>query len=404
MRVAYLVNQYPHVSHSFIRREIRAVERCGQPVFRIALRGWDDKPRGLEDQGELTRTRYVLQGGGGRLVAAFLWALAKRPMRMLGALKLVWKIGRRADRPLAVHFIYLFEACLVIRWLEAERIEHLHTHFGTNATEIAMLAHELGGPPFSFTVHGPEEFDKPHLIALPEKIKRARFVVAISSFCRSQLYRYADYGHWNKIKIVRCGLEQSFYEGLKQAATSASNQLVCVGRLCEQKGQLLLIEAVQKLSRRGIRFKLVLAGDGEMREEIERLIAAYALKEVVRITGWITSEEVRDEILGSRALVLPSFAEGLPVVLMEAMALKRPVITTYVAGIPELVEHSRHGWLIPAGDVEALAAALEACLKTSSDELLQMGEQAHHKVVEHHDIDREAHKLCALLAGKCPPV
>src|SRR5579859_1807660 len=135
MRIAYLVNQYPHVSHSFIRREIRALERCGQPVFRIALRGWDDNPRGLEDREELARTRYVLQGGGARLVAAFLWVLATRPLRMLQALKLVWTIGRRADRPLAVHLIYLVEACLILKWLRAQAIDHVHAHFGTNATE-----------------------------------------------------------------------------------------------------------------------------------------------------------------------------------------------------------------------------------------------------------------------------
>ena len=140
-------------------------------------------------------------------------------------------------------------------------------------------------------------------------------------------------------------------------AAGGERRLVCVGRLCEQKGQLLLIEAARLLAERGTKFELVLAGDGEMRGEIEALIAKYRLTDTVRITGWISSDEVRAEILAARALVLPSFAEGLPVVIMEAMALRRPVITTFVAGIPELIQHGEHGWLVPAGDLESLAAS-----------------------------------------------
>ena len=148
-----------------------------------------------------------------------------------------------------------------------------------------------------------------------------------------------------------------------------------------RKGQLLLIEAAQRLAARGVDFELVLAGDGEMRAEIEALIARHNLQAQVRITGWISSDQVRDEILAARALVLPSFAEGLPVVIMEAMALRRPVISTFVAGIPELVQPGEHGWLVPAGDVEALAEAMQACLDAPVDMLARMGEAAHERVI-----------------------
>jgi colanic acid/amylovoran biosynthesis glycosyltransferase len=395
MRIAYLINQYPSVSHSFIRREILALERQGHEVFRISIRGWGEDLHGEEDRLERTRTRYVLRGGPAPLIFAFLRILIGHPVRLLRALALAWQLSRRADRPLHFHLIYLFEACLVSTWLRSERSEHLHAHFGTNSAEVAMLVRELGGPPWSFTVHGPEEFDKPQFIGLPEKIRRSDFVVAVSSFGRSQLFRNVTHDHWEKIKVVHCGIEPGFYAGAAKGP-AADRRLVCVGRLCEQKGQLLLIDAARRLVERGIEFELVLAGDGEMRGELETLIARYSLQNMVRITGWISSTQVRDEILAARALVLPSFAEGLPVVIMEAMALRRPVISTFVAGIPELIESGEHGWLIPAGDVDALAAAMLTCLDTPVETIARMGHAARTRVLERHDVDKEAAKLVDL--------
>lgn len=395
MRIAYLINQYPSISHSFIRREILAVERQGHAVLRISVRGWGDKQVGNEDQLEQKRTRYVLRGGAIPLSLAFLRILATHPIRLVKALGLVWKVSRRADRPLPVHLIYLLEACRVVSWLRAEAIEHLHAHFGTNSAEVAMLVHELGGPSWSFTAHGPEEFDKAKFIALPDKIRRADFVVGVSSFGRSQLLRNVSHEHWQKIRVVHCGIEPAFYERAADQP-GAERRLICVGRLCEQKGQLLLIDAARRLSEHGTRFELVLAGDGEMRCELEALIARYKLRNVVRITGWISGDQVRDEILAARALVLPSFAEGLPVVIMEAMALRRPVISTFVGGIPELVEPGEHGWLVPAGDVEALAAAIQACLDAPAATIVQMGDKARARVLERHDADKEAGKLAGL--------
>ncbi len=131
---------------------------------------------------------YVLKAGLIPLLVGFLRVGVAAPLRLAKALRLVWTMGRRAERPFPVHFIYLLEACQILHWLRAAASEHLHAHFGTNSAEVAMLVHELGGPPWSFTAHGlrEEEFDKAKFIGLPEKIVRARFVVAISSFGRSQ--------------------------------------------------------------------------------------------------------------------------------------------------------------------------------------------------------------------------
>ncbi len=396
-RIAYLINQYPKVSHSFIRREILALERQGVAVLRIAVRGWGDALTDPADEAERTRTRYLLQRGlVPPLLAAGRLALT-RTGRFVAALRLAWSMWCRSDRTLFHHLAYLAEASQLVGWLAAERVDHLHAHFGTNPAEVAMLARALGGPPYSFTVHGPEEFDQPVALGLGEKGRRAAFVVAISSFGRSQLYRWMPHAHWPKVQVVHCGLERAFHDGAPDGEVAAA-RLVCVGRLCEQKGQLLLVQALQRVVARGVELDLVLAGDGELRAEIEALIERLGLRARVRITGWIGSAEVRAEILGGRALVLPSFAEGLPVVIMEAMALRRPVITTFVAGIPELVRDGESGWVVPAGDIDALASAIEACLATPADMLERMGAAAQRRVLERHDIDREASKLASLFA------
>ena len=264
-----------------------------------------------------------------------------------------------------------------------------------------MLAHALGGPRYSFTVHGPEEFDKPEFLGIGEKIRRSAFVVAVSSYGRSQLFRWINHVQWPKVSVVHCGLEASFYEVPPVPVTSAA-KLVCVGRLCEQKGQLLLVEAIASLAARGVRVELVLAGDGEMRRQLERLIVDHALAKQVTITGWISAQRVCAEMLAARALVLPSFAEGLPVVIMEAMALKRPVLTTFVAGIPELVVAGVSGWLFPAGDVGALASAIEDAVTRPIEELARMGEAAYARVIERHSIDSEAAKLDRLFRQGAP--
>lgn len=396
MRVAYLVNQYPKVSHTFIRREIAALERLGTSVLRYAVRGWDAEVVDEEDRAEQGRTAYLLRGGLRPLFVAVMAQCLRAPARMAKALGLAWRLSRRADRPWPFHLIYLAEACALERAIrQAGGADQLHAHFGTNAAEVALLTNALGGPPYSFTVHGPEEFDKPQFLGLAEKIHRADCVIAISAFGRSQLWRWAAPADWGKVRIVHCGLEDSFFGDAVAQLSCAAPRLVCVGRLCEQKGQLLLVEAAAMLAAQGIEFELVLAGDGEMRPDVEAAIARHGLGSRVRITGWISSGQVRAELLASRALVLPSFAEGLPVVIMEAMAVGRPVLSTYVAGIPELVRHGVDGWLFEAGSVEAVARAMRSCLAADADTLAGMGTAARARVRERHHVDTEAARLLA---------
>jgi len=399
-RIAYVVNQYPKATHTFIRREILALERRGFEVQRIALRGWDAVLVDEEDQQERTRTRYVLRDGISGLLWALLRTLLIAPRRFFLALALALRMGWRAERALPYHLASLAEACRMLPWLKSFRTRHVHAHFGTNSAEVAMLAHVLGGPPYSFTVHGPEEFDKAQFLGIAEKVRRSAFVVAISSYGRGQLYRWVESAHRAKVKVVHCGLEAAF-QNVTAVPSPAVPRLICVGRLCVDKGQLLLVEAAHRLARKGIEFELVLAGDGELRAELESLIGNSGLSDRVRITGWISGHQVRAEILAARGLVLPSLAEGLPIVIMEAMALRRPVLTTYVGAIPELVLAGENGWLFAAGSIDDLAAALEDFLSTPLDELEKMGEAARRRVLERHSIDSEAEKLAELFRESC---
>lgn len=398
MRVAYLVNQYPKVSHSFIRREIRALETLGASVFRVASRGWGDTLVDAADQAERTKTHYLLRGGLAPLVASALRVFASSPLRFLRAARRAAGMARMAPRPWPVHLAYLAQACRLRELARREGVSHVHAHFGTNSAEVAMLCAELGGPPFSFTVHGPEEFDMPAGLHLGDKAQRAAFVAAVSSFGRSQVYRWIPQAHWSKVKVVRCGLDEDFAHE-PQPIAPESRMVVCVGRLCEQKGQALLLAAARELAARGAEFELVLAGDGEMRAELERLIDDYGLRGRVRITGWVSGDEVRSLLLASRGLVLPSFAEGLPVVIMEAMALARPVITTQVAGIPELVRDGAEGWVVPPGDCRALVQAWTELLQSSASRLDAMGRSGRERVHRRHSAIASARKLMRLFEG-----
>jgi len=398
-RIAYIVSEYPKVSHSFIRREIHALERRGWQVLRLSMRGWNSELVDPGDIQERSNTLFALKGGASALVVAMVRSFVLKPRRFLKALLLAMRMMRHSDRPFVWHLIYLAEACWILPYLEKREINHLHAHFATNPAEVAMLASELSGITYSFTIHGADEFDRAMFIHLPEKIRRAKLVIAVSSYHRSQLYRLSGFDCWKKVHVVHCGIDQMFTSAAASVEAPATARLVCVGRLCEEKGQLLLLEAAAILAREGRAFEFVLVGDGKHRPLIEERIAHLGLGAHVRITGWAPSDRVRDEMLAGRGFVLPSFSEGLPVVLMEAMALGRPVLTTYVGGIPELVVNGETGWLFPAGSVEDLAAAMRACLD-SSDELLRvMGGNARARALQRHHIDEQVAKLDGLFTS-----
>jgi len=393
MRIAYLTNAYPKVSHSFIRREIAALEQLGVEVLRLSVRATRDALPDAEDRAELEQTIVLLDGTAGmaRIARATLVAAIAHPLRFGSALSMALAMARAGGAGVVRHLAYLAEACRLSELLVGHGIGHVHVHFGTNPAAVARLARVLSGISYSMTVHGPDEFDAPRGLSLREKIADSSFTAGVSSYGRSQLMRWADVADWPRIGVVRCGVDRAFLDH-PPVSPPNSRRLVCVARLGAQKGLPLLLEAAAELVAAGQAFELRIIGDGELRPVLERQIEALGLGRQVALLGWRSGDEVLAELRDARAFILPSFAEGLPVVLMEAMALHKPVITTAIAGIPELVD-DKCGWVVPAGSVTALVGAMSAALEADEAMRAAMGKEGHRRVVDRHDADRNAASL-----------
>ncbi|MET0179989.1 MAG: glycosyltransferase [Novosphingobium sp.] len=393
-RLAFLVNAYPKLSHSFIRTEIAALERLGFAVERFTIRRSADGFTSADDAAEAERTTALLDGNAFGLVAAAVRQLVARP-RVAGA-ALVHALRAAGARNPVRACAYFAEAVGLAEALQRRGVRHVHVHFGTNPAAVARLAARLAPITYSFTAHGPDEFDAPVALDLAGKIAEAAFVCGVSSFGRGQLMRWSDPRDWDRIHVVRCAVAPRFLAAGAFPAGLGSARLVCVARLDAQKGLPLLLRAAARTAARR-RFTLDIIGDGPARGLMEGEIAALGLDATVRLLGWRGPEDVRAAMVDARTLVLPSFAEGLPVVLMEALALGRPVIASAVAGVPELVD-ANDGWLIPSGSIGALERAIHAALDAPVARLQAMGEVGRARVRERHDPDRNAGTLAGLLA------
>ena len=393
MNLAYLTTVYPSVSHTFIRREILELERKGHSIHRHSIRKPDNCVDPIDHE-ELTKTFYCLNQAKSKILLDSFYILLSSPLKWLKALFILIQFSRLSERGLITHLAYLAEACVLVREFRNKNITHVHTHFGTNATTVAFIIKLLGDITYSFTAHGPDEFDAPIGLNLKEKIKQSEFVVAISNYGAAQLKRWVSLEQWNKIVVVGCTIDDAFISSSTSISPKEKDkQVVCVARLSAQKGIFILLDALKELKDRGLELNLVLAGDGELRTEIEQRINELGLVEQVEITGWISGKEVKKHISESTGFVMASFAEGLPVVIMEAFALKKPVITTWIAGIPELVKQGRNGWLIPPNNVDELVNALTDFLNTPKEQLDKMGNQGFLDVESTHSVLSEVPKL-----------
>jgi glycosyltransferase involved in cell wall biosynthesis len=395
-RLAYLTSLYPAVSHTFIQREVAALRDLGFAVVTCSIR----RPgaahlTGPEEREACAGTFYILAGAARALLPALGLALC-RPGRLLGVLGLAWRTAPPGLEGMARQAAYLAEALILARHLRAQGIAHLHNHFADPSANVAMLASALSGVPFSYTLHGPAELYEPEKWQLREKTARAAFVACISHFARAQAMYFSDPAQWHKLRIVHCGVLPERYDRPAPPRPEGETRLVFVGRLTAIKGLRVLIEAfaAARASRPGL--VLTLIGDGDDRAHLERLAAP--LGDAVRFAGFQSQEGVAAALAEADAMVLPSFAEGLPVVLMEALASARPVIATQVAGVSELVEEGVSGFLVPAGDAETLADRIG---RLADDPALRarMGAAGRARVRAEFDARTEAARIGALIAG-----
>lgn len=396
--IAYLANEYPKISHTFIRREILALESLGVPIARFAFRGWDYPVVEPVDELERGKTVYLLEKGLLPLVAALFQQLLHSPSRVLCALLQSLQLMRRSDRSILLHLITFIQACLLSQKMRDMSVKHLHAHFGTHPAECAMLASIITAIPYSFTAHGPDEFDRNQFCHLTRKIALAKFVVGVSAFGKGQLQRWANTEDFDKIKQVHCGLDETMFFTDPDCSGFSTN-FVCVARLSRQKGHIILLRAFARLIRKGIPAHLTLIGDGDMRPIIERVITEEKIEDSVTVLGWADQKTIRSEILRARAFVLTSYAEGLPVAFMEAMALGRVVLATNVAGNAELVEHGKTGWLFPSGSVSDAAEAINQCLITPDQQVAAMGMAGRERARARHFQVDQAEKLRCLFSA-----
>ena len=401
MRLGYLVGTYPAVSHTFIAREVDGLRAAGADVTTMSLRPPDaDDLLGEDNRVRAQETLYVQPPRPARVARAQLVAVTREPRGWLSTLVLALRLSPGGLRAGLWHLFYFAEAVLVWSWCRQRGIRHLHAHFANAATTVTLLAAALGrreGMTWSFTMHGPTEFDDVTRFRVAEKVRDAAFVACIGDYARSQLMKLVEPRHWGKLSIVRCGIDPADFLPPPARAADGPLEVLCVGRLVPDKGQELLVRAVAQLRRRGTETRLTLVGDGPDRRAIEALAAELGVSDAVVLAGSVSQTRVRELYREAGAFCLPSFAEGVPVALMEAMATELPVVTTRIMGIPELVQDGVSGMLVAPGRVDDLVRALE---RLAGDAQLRsaLGRAGRARVTERYALAEQVRRLHALFA------
>lgn len=394
-RIAYLVSQYPAYNHTFILREIRLLRRQGFVIPVISIRKPDRPPEQCtaEEQEELGYTRAVLGTSLLSIAGIHLRAFLIRPSGYLRGLAATLRLSRGAPREIVSHLFYFAEAVVAGSWMRQERCKHFHTHF---ASTVGLLITKIYPLTMSITLHGPDEFKEPSLFHLREKIEASRLLSAISHYARSQMMLAAPPKEWGKMQVHRLGVDPHLFAPAPFRVAPDVFALICVGRLAPVKAQSVLLEALVLLKQRNRRFHLRLLGDGPDRAMLEQQTASLGLQEEVSFAGVQNQDRVRALYQETDLMVLASFAEGVPVVLMEAMAMEIACVATGITGVPELIRPEMDGLLTPPGDAGALAAAIER-LMDDPELRRRLGQSARKQVMEHYDLSRNVKALGAAL-------
>lgn len=391
MKVAYLTSLYPATSHTFIKREVAALRRQGVRVDTFSVRLPSESERTGENREEAESTFTILSQSLLTFFRAHLRTIARRPINYLKTAALAVSHRPPGARSLLLSFAHFAEAVTLADELDRRSIRHLHTHFANSGATVGLLAATLLGIRWSFVVHGPSETDYPAGYLLPDKVRAADMVVCVSWFGHSQAMRLVSADHWRKFRLVHCGLDLRRMTKVEQGARDA-NTLICVGRLCADKAQAGLLEAFALIRQEVPKARLRLVGDGPDRDALEKMARDLQIADRVDFLGRLPEAETLAEIARAGMMVLPSFWEGLPVVLMEAMAMGVPVITSRIAGTPEMIIDGRNGLLFTPAKWPELGKCIRRLL--DRPELgAQLATAARATIEQDFDVDVSARRL-----------
>jgi glycosyltransferase involved in cell wall biosynthesis len=357
IRLAYLVSQYPATNHTFILREIRRLRDLGIEIHATSIRG-ADRPSDMltkEELDEAQQTYYVIPAGFLAAARDQLLTLLSSPAGFLRGLVHALRLGGSPFK----NGSYFVEAIMIGRWMKRKDLSHVHTHFSST---VALIAQRTFPIRISITIHGPDEFNDAAGFHIADKVAAAQFVCAISHFGCSQLMRFSDPRYWDKIEVARLGVDPAVFLPKPFREYPDVFEIICVGRLAPAKAQHILIEAIALLVAEGRSVLLRLVGDGPDRASLEHAVVGRKLEGHVRFEGWLNQDRVLSLYEGADIFALASFAEGVPVVLMEAMAMEIPCVATWITGIPELIRSGVDGVLVPPSDASALAEAIASLM------------------------------------------
>ncbi len=403
-QLVYLISRYPAYSHTFIQREIEGLRQKGFIIHTASINRPDIPASAFtaSDQKEYHNTFYIKSQSLLHILFVILLSLCKRPLKFFLGVGYALSLGKYDLKQCLYHVFYFVEALIVGHWMEAKQVSHLHVHFANPSASVALIASRIFPIKFSLTVHGPDEFYDVSFHHLLEKFAHAEFILCISNYARSQILRLLPPSHWNKCQIAYLGVDVEKYHSSgpinKEPKAKKPLRILCVGRLCANKGQRILFEAIKPLIAENLDLNLTFIGEGPDRADLEKQVQACGLNTHIRFTGALNADAVLDYYRQTDLFVLTSFAEGLPVVLMEAMAFEIPCIATAINGIPELITHEKNGLLVFASDVLQLSQALR---KLNHDPALRdtLGKQARLTITEKFNFSVNIDHLANLLSS-----
>ena len=394
LRIAYLNSRYPALSHTFIEREVRFLRQLDVDVRTCSIRrpGANDLLTSAH-KSSAEDTYYVLESVPGLVARAFVGAM-RHPIRALRALWRGQRLSPPGWRERLKHVAYVLEGIVLARRLAAEGVRHVHVHMANNGASVALLACAYDpGLEYSLTIHGSAEFFHVTGVRLREKAEGARFVRCVSHFCRAQVMAWTAPPAWPRLHVVRCGVDTTQFK-LAAHESDGPVRLVAIGRFDAIKGYSLLLESCSKL---GADWSLELIGDGPLRADLERQARDLGIESRVRFPGAVAADEIPGRLQRANLLVVSSFMEGLPVVLMEAMAAGLPVVATRVAGVTELVEEGVSGFLAPPGSAEELRGALERAF-AARPRFPELGRNGRQRVERDYDVRGTARGMLDLFS------